>query len=519
MPPKVTISSSAAGGASGTGLRSGAGATRRTGIADPTIHGNVENPDANPSQQDDDLESESEHGEERSPTLDAGGNARVRAGSRIPVPVGSQSPRAENQGNAQNPNQAIMAMLTRMEQQMTTQTVSLGTQADTLTNLIARIGELERQRDAPSARAGTVERGLGQQILEDDEPRRRHESVRPSHSPVAADAFERPYTAAPEPKLNPNLMFEGNDDEVEGFLLRLENLFLMQPRTFYNDIIKVRYAVTSMKGTALEWIKSVYSLDEDERPAYLSNYALFAQELRDTFGEEDQQTRLADKLDELVQKGSVKDYWREFNALHVILHYDDKAAMRMFRRGLKREIKDLLITFPTAHTLVQLKNNAIEADNRVYARSRDHDRVQQDAKESKAARETAEAARLVRREIQYVRDRNTGPVAPAQRFNNQSYDRNQSNVRVPPAPTAPSAPLPGPRPGQTPQEAELRRKRYEAGLCVRCGKPGHYARDCPTRPEAGKETTGDVRVRASAVEEDDILLEDEEPSEEDSKNY
>ena len=62
-------------------------------------------------------------------------------------------------------------------------------------------------------------------------------------------------------------------------------MFKARPRTFDSDERKVTYALSYLKGTALQWFEP-YLLEgmSDNPPVFMSDYSAFQEELRVNFG-------------------------------------------------------------------------------------------------------------------------------------------------------------------------------------------------------------------------------------------
>ncbi|KZT63509.1 hypothetical protein DAEQUDRAFT_648913, partial [Daedalea quercina L-15889] len=79
--------------------------------------------------------------------------------------------------------------------------------------------------------------------------------------------------------------FDGSDPvKLRSFFAQLELVFKACPRTFSSDDKKVPYAISYLKGTALQSFEP-YLLegDSDSPPLFLSDYEEFQQELQINF--------------------------------------------------------------------------------------------------------------------------------------------------------------------------------------------------------------------------------------------
>ena len=78
--------------------------------------------------------------------------------------------------------------------------------------------------------------------------------------------------------------FDGSDSwKLRTFLLQLNLVFRSSSRTYASDRDKVTYALSYMKGTALEWFEPGL-LDHLDEPDWVSDFFEFEDELKMNFG-------------------------------------------------------------------------------------------------------------------------------------------------------------------------------------------------------------------------------------------
>ena len=78
--------------------------------------------------------------------------------------------------------------------------------------------------------------------------------------------------------------FDGSDSrKLRTFLLQLNLVFRSSPRTYASDRDKVTYALSYLKGTALEWFEPGL-LDHLDEPDWVSDFSEFEDELKMNFG-------------------------------------------------------------------------------------------------------------------------------------------------------------------------------------------------------------------------------------------
>ena len=79
--------------------------------------------------------------------------------------------------------------------------------------------------------------------------------------------------------------FNGSDQgKLHGFLLQLKLNFQAKKKSFWSNSDKVTYALSFLKGTALNYFKPYLTDDLDQEPTWLNDYDEFVEELMINFG-------------------------------------------------------------------------------------------------------------------------------------------------------------------------------------------------------------------------------------------
>ena len=80
--------------------------------------------------------------------------------------------------------------------------------------------------------------------------------------------------------------FDGSDPEkLRTFLVQLNLVFRAEPESFRYDRDRVNYAISYLKGTALEWFEPDLLKEGHREPAWMSDWDEFKRILEDNFGE------------------------------------------------------------------------------------------------------------------------------------------------------------------------------------------------------------------------------------------
>src|ERR1700730_3696536 len=136
--------------------------------------------------------------------------------------------------------------------------------------------------------------------------------------------------------------FDGSDArKLRSFLVQCELNFWDRPKNFPQDSDRVNFAISFLKGTALEWLEPAI-LGESAEEDWLEDWDLFLQELKTNFGLFDPTRDVEAEIDHLRMKDShrVTKYNVEFNCLSTGLHWDEAALCHNYYRGLPNQIKD-----------------------------------------------------------------------------------------------------------------------------------------------------------------------------------
>jgi hypothetical protein len=281
--------------------------------------------------------------------------------------------------------------------------------------------------------------------------------------------------------------FDGSDPKkLNPFLLICRLNFRVKPQSFSNDYAKVSYALSYLKGTALDWFEpSLQAEDEEELPVWANDYDEFVRELKANFGPIDAAGDAEEDLGNLRMRDNqqIVKYNVEFNRLAALAGWGDKALRHHYYSGLPDRIKDALATAGQAKpaTLALLRASAQQIDARYWERNREKSRAGHSQRPDKPKAPSNSTS-------------NSTPK-PAFSSNGSSSAQNSSKKpgstssnsgnRKPTSTSSGSSSTPKPSPladklgkdGRLTQEE--RQRRIDNDLCLFCGKSGHKASDCP----------------------------------------
>lgn len=192
-------------------------------------------------------------------------------------------------------------------------------------------------------------------------------------------------TAPPASPLRPNEPkgklpeeFRGNRAHLNSFLLQLTIYFNLRPSQFPSDYNKIVFASSFFREKALNWLRPQlnFYLERLSNPAssmtpMFTTYEAFEQQLRNTFGDINEEATAERELRLLRQTQSVGFYTSEFQRIASILQWDNKAFVFAYYNGLKEVIKDEISRVGRPSDLNDLVHLATQIDGRLFERLRE----------------------------------------------------------------------------------------------------------------------------------------------------
>ncbi|KAB2572392.1 Retrotransposon-derived protein PEG10 [Lasiodiplodia theobromae] len=254
-------------------------------------------------------------------------------------------------------------------------------------------------------------------------------------------------TQTPNPKFKvkePDT-FDGTRGKLDEFLRQLQTYFHLFGTAFQDDSQKIFFAGSYLRGNAARWFEP-YQEDfgkpdqHEETTELFHNFDNFAKALRETFEDKDQYQDAAHRIQTLKQTGSAATYTTQFRLYASRLQWPDNVLKMLYYEGLKDHIKDEFARTKLPDSYQEVVRIAIQLDTRLYDRRREATRSNRPAANSSQPRNT---------------------TSPGEPMDLDSVRRN----------------------GPLSQEEKDRRRKED--LCLRCGKKGHYARQC----KGGNKTT------------------------------
>ena len=266
-----------------------------------------------------------------------------------------------------------------------------------------------------------------------------------------------------EPKVNNPDVFQGERNKLTNFLMQVNLVFKLQPRRYTTHESKIYYVIGYLRGAPETSIKSYLSLPDTKIPDFLKDYSKFETYLKNTWGDPDERRTAAIKINEVRQVGSSAAYFAQIEQYAAILAWQDEVLIHIARNGLKAEIKDLLVgqtEIPDDWPGFVRKVN--EIDIRLHERQ---------VERSKEGRSTSRSDNPRSSDNRTTQDRR-----PNRPINNADRPQARNDYRPTFVQNRTNPNLGGPI---SPEERD---RRIRDGLCLRCGRQGHLARECQAGP-------------------------------------
>ena len=321
---------------------------------------------------------------------------------------------------------------------------------------------------------GDSRRGPGNNISLGDLTNALREAFRSEKDPAEKDVKVR----NPDP-------YDGVDPKgIRTFLFQNQLVFNAKPRTFKSDSAKINYALSFLRGTALDHFEP-YVMDmstgEAEPQDFLVYWSEFAEELLNQFGVTNEEEDAEDALENLkmASTGHAVRFFVLFQKYKTRTSWNDRAYYRVAYKNLPRRIKDRLNElYPKPKTYKALRSAALQIDARYWEYKRELDRESGGVKSTNNSSSNKSST-------------NPGTSGSAGSSNNKSKSSSSSggSVSKTKSSNTGSSSSSGTSANTSTQAKHIgsdghltqaeRDRRMKQGLCLICGNKGHMAKECP----------------------------------------
>lgn len=331
---------------------------------------------------------------------------------------------------------------------------------------------------------------------------------------LLAQTLQRPAAVPdPAPRERNNVrdpdQFDGSDaTKLRSFFAQLELVFKARPRTFESDEKKVTYAISYLKGTALQWFEP-YLLEGDSvnPPLFMSDFEEFQQELRVNFGPYDATGQAEHDLENLrMQEGHrISKYITQFNRLATQVRWGLPALRYQFYKGLPARLKDRISEVGKPETLEGLRNLAQSLDHRYWERKTEQARESGSSGGKSGAKSPdskLKSSGSGSSSHQPSGNQSSGTSGNRSSGNSSGKSSSSSSSKTP----AKSYSDKLGKDGKLTQEE--RQRRFANNLCLFCGASGHKLNDCPKKNSTaakGRAASASSAPASSATESAKIV--------------
>jgi hypothetical protein len=281
-------------------------------------------------------------------------------------------------------------------------------------------------------------------------------------TPAPAAVTPAPTVAIAIPKLSSP---DGYDGKKKGhparqWMARVLAWMELSRAAFPNERAVLLYLLHLLKDDAANWAAPHLRKVLDSTPGALTTIPEFVDQFYSAFDDPDAERAAERKIQALTQDSvaskSTAEYTMEFRNLAADLDWGDSTLMASFRRGLHWKVKEILLQKETQpRSLEEFIQVAVQIDN-------------------------------VRRENEANRPARTNPTTKRVTVSTPAAVTVKRDVKALP---------------NYVDETERKRRR-EAGLCIKCGLTGHTIKDCKVgwKPPKAKEEKGKIAEEEKSEE-------------------
>src|SRR5271156_3980702 len=292
----------------------------------------------------------------------------------------------------------------------------------------------------------------------------------------------------PNIKSNKPDTFDGSDaKKLNNFILLCSLTFRSNPNAYSDDGAKVTFALSYLRGMALEFFDPSL-LSFDDLPDWLDDWSLFVKTLRTQFGPIDPTADAEDSLDNLKMRDNqrILKYNVEFNRLSIQTGWSDGVLRHRYYAGLAERIKDIMGQQGKPSTLTEMKTLAHSIDSRHWERLRE--KSCSDAKTSKPDGKSTSTSKPDQKSDNKSNNSasKNKPSASTSNTNN-----NTNNKSAKPSTFAKTIADKLGKDGKL--NTDERQRRFDNNLCLYCGGTGHKTAECK------KATASKTKARAAQV--------------------
>ena len=289
--------------------------------------------------------------------------------------------------------------------------------------------------------------------------------------------------------------FDGSDPKkLNNFILLCNLYFRSNPSSYSEDETRVNFALSYLRGTALEYFEPSL-VDTDDAPVWLFDWVDFVRTLRTQFGPIDPTADAEDGIDNLKMQDNqhIVKYNVEFNRLAIRTGWGDSVLRHRYYSGLAERIKDTMGQTGKPPTLEAMKTLAHAIDSRHWECLREKSRAGRSKPEKSDDKKPDDK-----------KGQNSGNNSGSGSGNNSGKNKKGNNNRnsndksnKPQSTSGHSSSIADKLGKDGKLTQQERQRRFDNNLCMFCGGPGHTAKECPKSSSSASK----AKARAATAKE------------------
>ncbi|CAA7268135.1 unnamed protein product [Cyclocybe aegerita] len=293
----------------------------------------------------------------------------------------------------------------------------------------------------------------------------------------------------PRPKLKAPDVFDGTSaQKLDPFLIQCMMYISLRPHEFTTEDSKVSFIMSYLSGSPYNWFQSQITAALEtgmtQPLPWLSDVALFIQELKQLFGPRDLVADAVNHLENLTfrDSGKATQYTLEFNQYAGHTGWNERALYHQYYKGLPNWIKDKFPHMGKPTTLIKLDHRYWERQNEINREKRKDNANSKSGTSNNNSSNNSGSSNSKGNSAGSSSGSGSSNSKSGSNSSNNSKDKDKSKSK------GSSSDKPNPLADKLGADGKLKpeehERRLKGGLCLFCGKAGHVASNCRKRNSA-----------------------------------